>query len=333
MPTPSSLNKLPKAAQDKLARLGHHTGASLAELLRTVPADVEAYLGIPRTKLASALSPLDAVPRPPPRRFPLGVDLKRIPSPTHAFPAPSTVRLKGSVMLKDLLGPPRSQGGERMTCVGFASTAAFEAFVAKQNGIPPLADELSPQHLYCLCKAADGSAKARGTFARVAFEQLRDTGVCRESVWRYQPAQKPNDEGQGPVPKAAKDDARKIGQFLELPPTSVQDVRAQVARQRCVVITIPVFLSWYTNNAVADSGNITMPLPGERALSGHTMCIVGYRTDTPITNQPNPGGGVFVIRNSWGDDWGKLSKFGPSHGTLPYDYLSSYGREAYCIDS
>jgi C1A family cysteine protease len=59
--------------------------------------------------------------------------------------------------------------------------------------------------------------------------------------------------------------------------------------------------------AVARSGAIRMPKPKERLQGGHAVMAVGY-DDTTQT---------LLIRNSWGEGWGKQG-----YGTLPYGYLT-----------
>src|SRR5207249_11867871 len=65
-----------------------------------------------------------------------------------------------------------------------------------------------------------------------------------------------------------------------------------------------------------------------RRSSDLAMCIIGYGFDSAFL-----GGGYFVVRNSWGTDWARLSPFGPGHGTLPFSYVGHYGWEAYTIRS
>jgi C1A family cysteine protease len=44
------------------------------------------------------------------------------------------------------------------------------------------------------------------------------------------------------------------------------------------------------------------------------------------------GGGRFIFRNSWGLDFAKSSiRFGAGYGSIPYSYVTTYGKEAYSI--
>jgi C1A family cysteine protease len=63
----------------------------------------------------------------------------------------------------------------------------------------------------------------------------------------------------------------------------------------------------FESAAVARSGVLNMPGPKEKMAGGHAVMAVGY----------DGGARRFVIRNSWGNDWGQKGYF-----TMPYDYLS-----------
>ena len=57
---------------------------------------------------------------------------------------------------------------------------------------------------------------------------------------------------------------------------------------------------------VAHTGHLLMPQPGEGVVGGHAVVSVGYDDQ----NQ------WFIMRNSWGPDWGMQGYF-----TMPYQYL------------
>jgi C1A family cysteine protease len=63
----------------------------------------------------------------------------------------------------------------------------------------------------------------------------------------------------------------------------------------------------FENEQVAETGHASLPQPGERAIGGHAVMAVGY----------DDAQQWFIIRNSWGDQWGMKGYF-----TLPYAYLT-----------
>ena len=56
----------------------------------------------------------------------------------------------------------------------------------------------------------------------------------------------------------------------------------------------------------ANAGEAPMPQAGEQQLGGHAVLAVGYDESQQR----------FIVRNSWGPNWGMAGYF-----TLPYPYL------------
>jgi C1A family cysteine protease len=93
-----------------------------------------------------------------------------------------------------------------------------------------------------------------------------------------------------------------------------------------IAVAIPVYDSWANNPAVTDSGNIGMPLPGETSQYGHALVLVGFADDGTF-----PGGGYFIIRNSYGTTWGAHCPFGAGYGTIPYRYIELDNYSAFIV--
>ena len=104
-------------------------------------------------------------------------------------------------------------------------------------------------------------------------------------------------------------------------------IKRTLLRQRLVGIGIPVYQSWMQSAVVRKYGNITMPIPGEVPESiGHAVALAGFEDDPQFA-----GGGYFIVRNSWGLNWGTASPLGSGYGTLPYRYLAQFNWDAWCI--
>jgi C1A family cysteine protease len=78
------------------------------------------------------------------------------------------------------------------------------------------------------------------------------------------------------------------------------------------------FTVYSSISQAATSGLIPLPANGENVLGGHAIDAVGYDDSKVITNANNNKStkGAFLIRNSWGTDWGSKG-----YGWLPYDYV------------
>ena len=64
----------------------------------------------------------------------------------------------------------------------------------------------------------------------------------------------------------------------------------------------------FESAAVAQTGVVNLPGPHETPQGGHAVCCVGY--DDSIKR--------FIVRNSWGNEWGTNGTF-----TIPFEYLTN----------
>ena len=226
--------------------------------------------------------------------------------------------------IPDLL-PIRSQG-RRGTCVAFGA-AAMREFLEKERC------NLSEQYLYWSAKIHDGQENNPGTWIRFAMEALENEGVCLEKEWPYN-SETGKTEHQGPPPYIAIKGAEnfKITKKIAVNPKSVNDLRAVLLGQngqkgRIISFAVPVFKSWHSNPITYKTGRIVMPLPGEDHMGGHCMCLVGFKDDPEW-----PGGGFFILRNSWGEKWGAECLYGAGYGTIAYKFISLYCWEAWTAE-
>ena len=239
------------------------------------------------------------------------------PLPAGAFED----RLPRAVRLFDRMQPVRDQG-ERGTCVAFASVALREFLLAKP-------DDLSEQFLYWGCKELDGLPDA-GTYIHTAMTVFAQYGVCQEAAWPYNPKQS-SSEGQGPPPRGAREGAQsyRLPSARTVEPGLVLHYKHILAGEdgkggMPVTFGVFVFDSWYMSAETHRTGKITLPLPGEEPAGGHAMCVVGYVDDDAV-----PGGGYFIVRNSWGSKWASDSAEAPGHALMPYDYVERFAMEAF----
>jgi C1A family cysteine protease len=230
----------------------------------------------------------------------------------------AAVSLPAAVNLVPYMSPIRNQGS-RGTCVSFTLTALNE-YVLRRRG---LVRDLSEQHLYAEIKAIDGASASCGTWQVKAVNALRDRGQCREATWPYNPNPPCNNHGARPVQARPDGQKHRLATFA-VAARNVAAYKAELARQRPVTLSVPVYNSWYQSAETRRSGRITMRVGNEQAAGGHAVCLVGYQ-DSPSS----PGGGYFIVRNSWSTNWANQSPYGPGYGTIPYRYITNDAYEAF----
>ncbi len=299
------------AGEGGLAGLVNALGMSQDEVVRLVAA---AQAALPPTV---SFAPGDLQPHG------LGALDEREPGEEKKEP-PSFAPLPPSIDLRSGFGPVRNQG-QRGTCVAHASTAVREYLLGQQ----PPALEFSEQFLYWDCKQHDLIPTLPGTYIRTAMARLQDNGICLEAAWPYNPNPIPGNEGQGPAPQVAVDGAGKyrITTSTRLVPTDIEGLCSSLARGKPVAFAVPVYNYWFAE-PVRSSGDVRLPLPGEPVAGGHAMCMVGYQQ-----NEVVPGGGFFMVRNSWGEGWASNSTIAPGYARIPFAYIYQYANSAFTAEA
>ena len=242
--------------------------------------------------------------------------------------------LPHEIRLMDEMPPIRDQAN-RGTCTAFASVALLE-FSECCNTI------LSPQFLYWAGKERDVLKNRDGLCLDVLQNVLMEDGGCEESVWPYNPdgVYFPDgtlNAGQGPAPENAIEDAKQHKLLCRtLTPRSVRQYRKILSSGLPIVVGVAVFNSWVRNTSTAITGKVPMPLIKkdengvwqlcEKCTGGHAMCIVGY-----VDNESVPGGGYFIVRNSWGESWAHECEEGSGHALIPYRYIAMFADSAFTI--
>jgi len=244
-----------------------------------------------------------------------------------ALGAPGTLaglELPGDVILVDEM-PPVFDQGRRGTCVACAASAVNEWYQARRLRKDPL----SPQHLYFECKERDGYP-GEGTYLRVAAAILEELGECTAATWPYNPSVVPGNEGQGPPPARAAEEASEYRLYepYKVLGNDIRGMKTVVAgfeRHGQQLDGRPFFFGAvlypsFLGGQTAENGKVLMPLPHERPAGGHAMVVMGYRDGHA------PGGGYFIVRNSWGPGWASANPDGPGNCWMPYAYFERYCR-------
>lgn len=211
--------------------------------------------------------------------------------------------------------PPVMDQGSLGSCTAHGVTGVARYYIIQhmyadpQHGIYDF--PMSRLQLYWWSRFVEGNVEYdSGAQIRDAIKVLAKHGVGHEDSWPYEISWfkiKP--------PKELEEDAM---QYKALAYHRV-DVRASEVKSALnaghpVVIGVSVYES-FEGPEVARNGIVPMPAPSEQLMGGHCMYVVGFKD------------GRFIVRNSWGTDWGDK---GDCY-LLPA-YLERYGADFWVID-
>ncbi|MEH7210069.1 C1 family peptidase [Priestia megaterium] len=207
---------------------------------------------------------------------------KVTPTPTPASGLPESVDLRSKFPAE-----PFDQG-ELGSCTANTLVGLREYLLA-DAGLPYT--HLSRLFVYYFERYMEGTVNEdAGASLRDGMQVLKQMGVSPELDDEYNIAK----FKVRPSAKAIADaKAFTIGAYHSV--ANAHEVQTALAEGLPVAIGFMVYESFESFN-VAETGIVPMPKAGEQELGGHAVLVVGYK-------QIN-GKLHFIIRNSWGTDWG-----------------------------
>jgi len=141
-----------------------------------------------------------------------------------------------------------------------------------------------------------------GAMIRDGVKSLVNLGVCTEKKWPYTISKFTKKPSAACYQEAGRHKVTSYHRILTL-----QQMKQCLAEGYPFVFGFSVY-EGFESQAVAKTGKLDLPKPGEKQLGGHAVCAVGYDDATKRV----------LVRNSWGADWGIKGHF-----TMPYDYISN----------
>ena len=190
--------------------------------------------------------------------------------------------------------------GNLGSCTGNALAGAIE-FLERKNGVPFV--DASRLFIYYNERALEGTIKSdAGAMIRDGIKTMKNQGVCSETRWPYIISKFATKPGAACYKEALK---RQITSYHRI--LTLDDMRTCLADGFPFVFGFTVYES-FESQEVARNGIVQMPQPTERSLGGYAVLAVGYDDEERR----------FIVRNSWGTDWGQKGYF-----TIPYEYLAS----------
>jgi C1A family cysteine protease len=193
--------------------------------------------------------------------------------------------------------PPIVDQGNLGSCTANAATACYEFEAQKQGSKPAPRSRL---FIYYNERMVENTIPwDAGAYIRDAFKVMNKYGAPNETLWPYniakfarKPTQKSYQYGL----------ARQIVSYQSVP-QDASAIMAAVAMNQLVEIGFTVYSSFFD---IGSNGVMKMPGLNEQVEGGHAVCVVGY----------DQSARVWIMRNSWGTDWGDNGYF-----YMPFEYL------------
>ena len=186
------------------------------------------------------------------------------------------------------------------SCTANALAGALE-YLMKKDKSPYI--DMSRLFIYYNERVIEHSIKTdSGAMIRDGIKTLAKQGACSEKIWPYDTA-----KFASKPPKACYTEALKYQILAYARINTLDEMRACLADGYPFVFGFSVYEGFETQQ-MAKTGILNMPKPTEKMVGGHAVLGIGY----------DDAARRFIVRNSWGPEWGKKGYF-----TMPYDYVAS----------
>ena len=221
----------------------------------------------------------------------------------YAAPAPAAGALPPMVNLTSQC-PPVYDQGSLGSCTANAIGAAFQFDLLKQN----LSDFMpSRLFIYYNERAIENTISTdSGAQIRDGIKTVAKLGVCSEASWSYiisEFAVKPYHTCYTEATQNKAVSYRRVSR-------DINQMKGCLAEGYPFVIGFSVFTA-FESTQVRQTGVLNLPdLHTEEFMGGHAVLVVGYDDNS----------NRFMVRNSWGANWGQSGYF-----TMPYEYLLNEG--------
>lgn len=209
-----------------------------------------------------------------------------------------TEELPARVDLREYMSPVENQGTIG-SCTANSMAGAYEYLAMRALGTT---GDVSRLFIYYNARYLDGQhAEDSGTTLRNCIQILQEMGACLEPTWPYDPEM----VHEEPHTDAYDEAARFLIEEAERVDVNLNAMKHCLAEGYPFAFGLQLFSSF--EQAGTNGGIVPIPLAGETHDGGHAMLCVGYSDQDQM----------FVVRNSWGTDWGDNG-----YCYIPYDYMT-----------
>ena len=149
----------------------------------------------------------------------------------------------------------------------------------------------------------DTISEDSGTDMRTAIKTAKLNGICLAEEWPYRLEYWKNE----PPTKCYQSALNyRVKSYYRL--NTLEEMKLSLYNKQPFIFGISVYRSFLTNNGI-----IPMPSITEKMLGGHAVMCIGYDDTTQM----------FLVRNSWGKNWGINDSNLKGYCWMPYAYLES----------
>lgn len=211
--------------------------------------------------------------------------------------------------------PPIEDQGSLGSCTAHAGVGLVEYFERRALGKHIDASRL---FLYKVTRNLMHETGDTGAYLRTTMGALVIFGVPPEEYWEYVIA---NFDNEPPAFCYAFAQYFQAIKYYRLDSAGIFKAALLERIKKYLAAGLPSMFGFtvYSSLSQADeTGKIPYPTQREDILGGHAVCAVGYDDNMKIKNAyaDVETTGAFLIRNSWGREWGSAG-----YGWLPYEYV------------
>jgi C1A family cysteine protease len=203
--------------------------------------------------------------------------------------------LPAFVDLREWMTPVEDQG-DLGSCTANAIAGAYEYLEKRITGRE---GDVSRLFIYYLERKMEGNENQdSGAQLRNGMKVLKSYGACSERTWPYDVdrfTDEPHEHAFSEAESHLVDEYQRV-------PVDLHAMKTCIAEGYPFVFGTKIYKQFEKDG---NHGRISMPSGSD--LGGHAMLACGYSDQDQ----------VFVVRNSWGADWGDAG-----YCYIPYDYLA-----------